>query len=1433
MSGKTTREVALHGYELNKVLFKPGRTLDAGHLISVNNQGYQGTTGEGYLQRYIPRNPAYINTPYNPDIPESTYHVQPQYKAVPGSYLGSVDRQTAIIEGRQNLYEENQKQEAFKTSTATPATDEVFIPPTGPQEHFLEPRPADQYVSTKSTEISSELDTANHHADHIQEEHDRVGLSAYYMRANTRDIMKRSLNPQILTEDKYRFGQTLFAWQEVSNPILQHISDLTGTDAKKKTETDLTKEITEPEVDILTARNDNPEHVPVTEKDITNDNFDPKTGTFKIRELVSSNRLMASATNAVQYVFGKYSFQLPPALGLILDRLKEALVKSKDNITNNKSYIAYKDPILRLINETDGFQMRLPPGLVTSFREIQRAIMYDDIGMLLQIMNEIFSRNTIPRTEYFAPGDVEMFDLTNSAPFNYVQAQNFAARQNGAQAVNPDQPPIHQGRGMTGSMTGGAVGDEENSSVMEHSDEINIQYEQLLDKIISITEEAKKNSRNGNVINHLVGFLETIEAYKNDSMSRPDFRNKFESEIDKLMDVPNMPDNFITTMEGMMDPIDKVCRGVISTKRKAPIPLPYEDKRVAPVPPAASLLPDAPAPSQPDEEMSPEDTRPTVVDPHDDAPGPAPVANPVLTPAPTEDEDPSTVRKLSIDTAMVHALDKPDNMRQDDFNHSINVSMLQQMANGQPCSNSEVMNVLNILRYTFNEDKNKYNFGFKQKIQTLLREIHKSYNVITPSLPSDIAQHDPTPALNEVPAEEVPEMHLQTEVHLDSDSKIDQELLGATGAIPLPPPDNYLASLDDVQQKLDEADEIDKVRDVGHHLSDFAEALNGEFQMVPIEQFLLPEEATGLGPEGQVDAQEMLAAKHNANVAMGMVRQAAFRATVRSEAAGLKEIECQSYVLEQNTDQLNNFTVGLQEAQTALENNTAAVQDVKQMIGQSFEQVSSNVAAVNEANLDLGKKIDDLTAMNDKADLKPAVNALIDEVKQTRETQMNQLQMVQQIGTKLSEGNMTAQDFDNFRNEVQGTIINTVGPLANHLAQVPNPHLQRLLDNQVHQEDTMKNFMKAVDKSGATLLTPEQAADRGTELGAIPRARAAIMNRNISDIATNVKKQKEQITKQHGDTLASITKMVNKIENSILRGHSTIKEGNVNIKKQTNEMEQNITNLNKRLEGQSKDFSKSLEGQSKDFSKRLEGQSKDFSKSLEGQKKDFSKSLEGQKKVMDKTIGDLSKRLEGLFGQNGKNIGKIEDSIKKVERMLVEKKDKNTTDYFTPAIQELLHKMNQQVANATQATVDHPLAPQILNHVNQTASPGVRAAIFQRLQSDGHRKSINEAQMKSLFKERMTKKNGNKISPSVMLMKHPVELATHIKKHKNWHELDTASRIQFALGQEDFGKLQLFDNNLVPFGYTGHQIRPARIKMPTNALTPPVVDNSKMHAARL
>ena len=42
-----------------------------------------------------------------------------------------------------------------------------------------------------------------------------------------------------------------------------------------------------------------------------------------------------------------------------------------------------------------------------------------------------------------------------------------------------------------------------------------------------------------------------------------------------------------------------------------------------------------------------------------------------------------------------------------------------------------------------------------------------------------------------------------------SSDKIDQELLGATGAIPLPPPDNYLASLDDVQQKLDEADDTE------------------------------------------------------------------------------------------------------------------------------------------------------------------------------------------------------------------------------------------------------------------------------------------------------------------------------------------------------------------------------------------------------------------------------------------------------------------------------------------------------------------------------------------------------------------------------------------------------------------------------------------------
>ena len=137
---------------LYKTEFDKVKTVDPGHNVPVNDEGYLGTLGSGLISQYKQPNPAYVEVPYDDNRVKSYYNAIKQYKAQPGNFTESYERVTATLNNRLNEFELEQQRLAYTTTQADEQKQINFPKPAEEAPLYTPPNPATTHIASSSTD---------------------------------------------------------------------------------------------------------------------------------------------------------------------------------------------------------------------------------------------------------------------------------------------------------------------------------------------------------------------------------------------------------------------------------------------------------------------------------------------------------------------------------------------------------------------------------------------------------------------------------------------------------------------------------------------------------------------------------------------------------------------------------------------------------------------------------------------------------------------------------------------------------------------------------------------------------------------------------------------------------------------------------------------------------------------------------------------------------------------------------------------------------------------------------------------------------------------------------------------------------------------------------------------------------------------------------
>ena len=1352
---------------LYKTEFDKVKTVDPGHNVPVNDEGYLGTLGSGLISQYKQPNPAYVEVPYDDNRVKSYYNAVKQYKAQPGNFMESYERVTATLNNRLNEFELEQQRLAYTTTQSDEQKQINFPKPAEEAPLYTPPNPATTHIASSSTEYFAN-ENVQKNINRFSARNTTLGVNANWAARVSPD--KNSLNPYIVTKEQLTTPQFITAVSDVTKPkMLKNLSygDSQGDKEKKE----MYKEFNNPINDVIIAKTEHPNAVPVTIDEVNHDNYDPVTGTFKKFRTIFTNRALSlQQKGIVSFSFGQFQINAPQAVAVILKQLKDSLENVQVNLNNGTDPSRFAQEAVNNIGALKQFGYYIPSNLKAVLNDFQNAALVGDSAAMGFALTIIF-RPT---------------QLMNNAP-DELGRQNTQNEQN-IKAEKPEPMDTYgddniAADGSGGGLAGGA--DDVEDAAAENE-------EVFEEKLMNITDFcntqllqdiAESQTINDLDFKQILVDIRDISDYGSGKTARP-IINRLNIKLQEAGRLTLNPSNTrtLSKLHELVKSAENAMRfGARGEKRK------FEEDEV-PQPTKVTVGRNQSDPATSDantNEMEVDQPEAATAEPSvvEEVRPPAPDTNPAVlgeAEAPVHSQlehqtndvaapsyDTPEAPPVNIDRRIQTSLLKPPDMTDADFDAAIS-AMYTKLANGQDVQSEMINNIVAILQHTFNMTTDQ---NLRANINDALTQLANNRHIVVPAI-GETEQVDPEAAdsIGENPPPAIVDQRLanttdeqgnlvniaapadqSTQPDLSNASNGVLEAAPAVFALGGPESDNELVQAASAQleryneetrrlQTINLPDEDTEMLPPNQIATVGETTINNIFNNT---QNLMLNTSELSGPLQEIAERQNMFAQytHSAHVELYNTLQANTQ-VVNHIASRINNYEMQ-------VAETNRTVVTLNEIITRMNNGNISLQDVIQQATNAIERLAGEQALTAIENAQTTRALAEATNVEQLRNLLGTIVADL-EFSGLRQREQNEI-VSQQIANMRQAGtHVSARQQDDFMDNLRTALLGANTALSTEIAN-SNDQLMRYFAN------TLSNTREAL---------VDMLPDIGRESG--ERAEAA-MKSAVGEQTTKLDKK--------------LTSRLDELTNVIINSNSRMGE-------LRDELHNRLTSAVGDLNNLFNTHVHELTNGTKTIKEEHENVSVDNKESLQ--------------QMMDK--------FTDLIANNE-----------------IPKKDPRDTHIFRPQVMEHLAQADAVLNNIVRKATAITPPPAMLwhNRRNRRRTRAEKAALYHRLQVARAINRPTDAQQKTIFKERNSKVNTNKVTASktLLLGKNPI---THIKKNKNYHQLSTQSSLALTLGQINLNKYQMWLDGSLPFLYTGYTTEPIKLRKTTSPGLPEMISNSKI-----
>ena len=1115
---------------INRNIFVNPQSIDAGHNVFVNDHGFSGEIGPGYIEQFKKPNPAFVDVPYDENRPKSFYNSIKVYESQPGNTTESIERVIATYEDKLNEYEDEQKRQSLSTTQAEPQNLIEFPEPAEERPFYIQAAPSDVAQTTTPTDQVQPVEGLKKIANRMANRNINLGVYANW--SSTRKFDESFLNPFMITKDMDLATQTLVATSQTANPALIKYLDFGKT--KEQIEMAETGEQT-PNIhnEIIKMKTLNPTAVPITKDDVKHDNYDPVTGTFKqFQKIFANNNLALSNRDLVSVNFGNFHFQAPQGVALLLTTLKTDLRNMMEAFKYGQDPSQYMNSIQTNIASARSIASSIPQELRSYLDEMTININNNDRVEMRETLNKIFKyipdRDEEPMDFMYDPIKRPVFEdddeyMEDPWDMDY-DGSGVTKSKKKREVANPGKSDEDKGSGLTGG------GDEDGDMTMETVENAKTAFQTAIDNIENYAQHIIESRQEmPGWCSELLTRL--VQQCKNTSVLRPEsgLRNihSIVSKIARKEWTSTHPEmaEIVKNLQGKVQKIRDVVykRETVSEnslKRKANMADEELPQKVMSVPL--------------EEEDSEQQQEEPIVLGQEPTPIPAPPTNTSQATPPNSETAPADYPPVNLPQTTKVNLTKPPSMSNEDFEHTLNEA--DRMANGEEMTQAGRHNVMTVLQHTFETTNDP---ALKESINDVITQFGLSRNFVVPAVP-EVDQADPSAADGILEVYKPPQEEYDTRVAqvMDTDGTI--ETTASPSGESVPTAGLTTAQHDAVEraqqvfnsinnntkQTLEHAENFakdmdKKLNDLSSQLSENASVADTQHRAF-VKKVIDTTQETLMTSESIDESVRDLVNNHNAlSHTLGRLVIEVKETTVANQHA-LAEMESHMSGQDRMINLMGNGLAEIKQAIDALMNGNFSNQQALGAAHSALEGLAGNDMMVAEAMNKLDERIRTCNDDNKEA-VKNVMESAMKEIASLDQRYKDQQNTLNQaISEMMKEGTrITAEKYDEQMDKIRNEVANKDTGLSRKVKESEHAVMRQLHKMDTHQK--MKELTDNITKTQEMMTGMKK--DIGKHVSKIVADAIEKYNGHVDDMAkgkTTIKKEAEKMDVHEGDSIGTL-----------------------------------------------------------------------------------------------------------------------------------------------------------------------------------------------------------------------------------------------------------------------------------------------------------------------